>query len=102
MDEEKINEQEADIATEAKTNAVGSLSWRDLVLARVRLLAQRRISWLRNTWSKDKNDLSGRTMLSYHDEIDGYLKNLDSPFAEIEWIKTSKEVESLNIELNVV
>lgn len=99
MDVEKINDQQAEATTEAIVNSPGNLSWHDLVLARVRLLAQRRISWLRNTWGRDKDNISGRTVLSYHDEIDGYLENLDSPFAETEWINTNKEVELLNIEL---
>lgn len=69
-----------------------------LVVARIRLLSQRRISWLRKIWSENSN--SGNTEFNAHSEVDGYLIDKDIPVKESEWYAQDSEIQEISFLLN--
>jgi hypothetical protein len=70
---------DAEAASEALDPAIS------LVLTRIRLLARRRIDWLRAVWSDESAGNSGSTIT--HAEVDLHLDDRDSPTLEAAWLK---------------
>ena len=62
-----------------------------LILQHVRLLALRRIAWLRKIWT---GPVAGGH--NYHTEVNDYLENLDTPQAEYDWYDQEESLHSLN------
>lgn len=57
------------------------------VLARVRLLAKRRVAWLRHLWSEELSiPTQAGTMAVSHAEVDNILEGKDQPEAEAAWL----------------
>ncbi|MCX6243082.1 MAG: ATP-binding protein [Bacteroidetes bacterium] len=72
----------------------------ELVLARVRLYARRRVAWLRKLW-KEEGETGGQVAVT-HAEINTLLDDLDSPAAEAAWYSTCEEIKPLNKEIESV
>ena len=70
----------------------------DLMLARIRVRAKRRIAWLRKLWSEEGE--SGGRLAVTHAEIDTHLDNRDSPEAEVAWYSNNGQVSEWNLELS--
>jgi DNA replication protein DnaC len=69
----------------------------DLVLTRIRLLAKRRIAWLRKLWREQNN--GGENKLNLHTEVDSYLNDYDTPELEATWLAGDESVQQWNQEL---
>jgi hypothetical protein len=80
--------------TGAKPETGASL---ERIIARIRLLAKRRILWLRKLWQEEGQ--SGGKLAVTHNEIDTLLEDRDSPQAEAEWYETDESVQPLNRQL---
>jgi hypothetical protein len=61
------------------------------VLQRVRLLAQRRVLWLRTIWAEIISADNENNTFDYHTEVDGYLNDADTPSAEQNWSYNNEE-----------
>ncbi len=70
----------------------------DRVLSRMRLLAKRRVAWLRKLWAEE--GAPGGTVAVTHAEIDTYLDNRDSPEAEAAWFASDAGMKQLNYEID--
>jgi len=64
-----------------------------LVLKRIKLLAMRRVAWLRKTWTEVTDNANAE--FNAHTEVDGYLANRDNPVLENEWYE--QDAGMLNI-----
>lgn len=62
-----------------------------LLLKKVKLLAQMRVAWLRNIWALATENLNGD--FTIHNEIDGYLSDRDLPHLEAEWYKSNATMQ---------
>ena len=69
-----------------------------LVLRRIRLLARRRIAWLRKTWTGISE--TGNGEFNAHTEVDGYLYDHDIPSLEKEWYEQDKAMQDIAYSLN--
>ncbi len=69
-----------------------------LVLSRIRLLARRRIAWLRKNWSEVSENSNGE--FNAHTEVDGYLYDRDLPHEEAEWYKQDNAMQEISWHLN--
>ncbi len=67
------------------------------MLRRVKLYAERRISWLRILWQE--RGPSGGAMAITHAEADGCLAELDSPEAERRWYESDEQMAGINREI---
>ncbi len=69
-----------------------------LVLRRIRLLARRRVAWLRKTWTgltENSND-----EFNAHTEVDGYLYERDIPSLETAWYEQDAAMQDITYLLN--
>ena len=69
-----------------------------LVLRRIRLLARRRIAWLRKIWAEVSEHSSGT--FDAHTEVDGYLYDRDLPHKEAAWYKQDSAMQHITFKLN--
>ncbi|RYZ45394.1 MAG: AAA family ATPase [Sphingobacteriales bacterium] len=69
----------------------------DLSLHRIRLLAKRRVAWLRRVWTEAST--ARDQAFNYHTEVDGCLDNRDTVAAEQEWYAGEPDMQYLNEEL---
>jgi hypothetical protein len=70
----------------------------ELMLARIRVRAKRRIAWLRKLWNEEGE--SGGRLAVTHAEIDTHLDNRDSPEAEAAWYSNDGQISEWNRELS--
>ena len=82
--EKDINIDSSDLAT--------------LVLKRIRLLARRRIAWLRKIWTSYTENREGE--FNAHTEVDGYLFDKDIPALEKEWYEQDSDMQKISFLLN--
>lgn len=68
-----------------------------LILKRIRLLARRRIAWLRKTWTTVTENSNGD--FNTHTEIDGYLYDWDIPSLEKDWYEQDKDMRDISYSL---
>ncbi|MBK9225655.1 MAG: ATP-binding protein [Ignavibacteria bacterium] len=68
-----------------------------LILKRIRLLARRRIAWLRKTWTTVTENSNGE--FNTHTEIDGYLYDWDIPSLEKDWYEQDKDMQDISYSL---
>lgn len=83
--------------TESNDLATGSDPVLEMVIARIRLRAQRRVAWLRKLWSETRNGKEQPP--NYHTAIDGILRDYNSPSAEAAWMAQDKSARAWNREL---
>lgn len=69
-----------------------------LVLRRIRLLARRRIAWLRKTWAEVSEHSNGT--FDAHTEVDGYLFDRDLPHQEASWYEQDSAMQDITFKLN--
>lgn len=79
-----------------KSNSTEDLA--GLILKRIRLLARRRIAWLRNTWTMATENNNGE--FNAHTEVDGYLYERDIPLLEKEWYQQDTAMQDIAELLN--
>jgi hypothetical protein len=79
-----------------KNNHTKDLS--GLVLRRIRLLARRRIAWLRKTWVRVTENSNEE--FNTHIEVDGYLDERDIPFLETAWYQQDAAMQDVAYLLN--
>ncbi|MEM7037781.1 MAG: hypothetical protein AAF570_12430, partial [Bacteroidota bacterium] len=69
----------------------------DLVLGRVRLLARRRVMWLREIWREAGQESEGR--LNFHGMVDTILAERDQVELERAWQVSHPDLQELNAQL---
>ena len=65
-----------------------------LVLRRIRLLARRRIAWLRKCWTAHTANSNGE--FNAHTEVDGYLYENESTALEKEWYERDSDMQKIS------
>lgn len=88
-----------DISENILTNNTEILSdsIQNLVLKRIRLLARKRIAWLRKIWAGAPDNNNGE--FTAHIEVDGYLFDRDIPSLEKEWYEEDTAMQELSYTL---
>jgi hypothetical protein len=79
------------IITTEKMNGTEDLAV--LVLSRIRLLARRRIAWLRKNWTEVSENSNGE--FNAHTEVDGYLYDRDIPSLESAWYEQDAAMQDI-------
>jgi len=69
-----------------------------LVLKRIRLLARRRVAWLRKNWAQVSEN--SHEEFNAHTEVDGYLYDRDVPQLEAAWYEDDVEMQDITYLLN--
>ncbi|MBO9564971.1 MAG: ATP-binding protein [Niastella sp.] len=64
-----------------------------LVLQKIRLLARRRIAWLRKIWAETLQN--GNKDFTAHIEVDGYLAQIDDPVRERQWMEQDPAMQEV-------
>jgi len=82
--------------TAEKNNVTEDLT--TLVLKRIRLLAQRRVAWLRKIWVAGTEN--SNTEFNAHTEVDGYLYDRDVPALESAWYQQNIAMQDITDLLN--
>ncbi|MCP4623537.1 MAG: hypothetical protein GY850_08405, partial [bacterium] len=72
----------------------------NLVLTRIRLLAKRRIAWLRKLWSGQIN--GGEEKVGLHTQVDSCLDDYDMPESEASFLAHDESVQLWNRELSEI
>lgn len=84
------------IITTEKNNGTHDLA--GLILHRIRLLARRRIAWLRKSWTGITENSNGE--FSAHTEVDGYLNERDIPLLEKKFYEQDEAMQQIAYSLN--
>lgn len=103
MDTNTLNIEVKKTVEEPKLNdleAIGTVSILDLIVTRIRLLAIRRVAWLRKLWQDSGQD--GEQGVNFHRIVDNILHHVDNRDAEIAWRFEQPELEKVNREINEI